>query len=107
MALLFLVGKYVTAKAPPSKTYTLLTSVHNDADDANNYNWVIGIAQLKAFSCAKKYLLQSDPIKYMPIVILPKLEATCYYHVHDHSIQKLTTFTQLVSLYTGSGDNTQ
>ena len=46
-----------------SKTDTLLTFVHNDADDADNaddaadaddYNWVIGIAQLKAFSCAKK-----------------------------------------------------
>ena len=39
-----------------SKTYTLLTSVHNDADntdDANDYNRVIGIAQLKAFSSAK------------------------------------------------------
>ena len=53
---LFLVGKNITAEAPPSKTYTLLTSVHNDADDANdvdnadNYNRVVGIAQLKAFS---------------------------------------------------------
>ena len=44
------------------KTYTLLTSVHNNSDDADatddadnsdNYNRVIGIAQLKAFSCAK------------------------------------------------------
>ena len=52
MALLFLVGKWVTAEAPPFKTYTLLTAVHNDADDANDYNRVIGIAQLKAFSCA-------------------------------------------------------
>ena len=35
----------------------LLTSVHNDADatdDANNYNRVIGMALLKAFSCANK-----------------------------------------------------
>ena len=38
----------------------LLTSVHNDGDntdardDTNNYNRVIGIALLKAFSCAKK-----------------------------------------------------
>ena len=38
---------------------TLLTSVHNDtdnaddADDANDYNRVIGIAQLKAFTYAK------------------------------------------------------
>ena len=38
----------------------LLTSVHNDADDAdttddtNDYNRVIGIALLKAFSCANK-----------------------------------------------------
>ena len=31
----------------------LLTSVHNDADDANNYKRVIGIALLEAFSCAK------------------------------------------------------
>ena len=40
----------------------LLTSVHNDADDTdtagnavntNDYNRVIGIAVLKAFSCAK------------------------------------------------------
>ena len=49
----------MTAEAPPSKTYTLLTSVHNDAgktdasDDANNtddYNRVIGIAHLKTFN---------------------------------------------------------
>ena len=56
MAPLFLVGKKVTDEAPPSKTYTLLTSVHNDADDANdanNYTRVSGVAQLKAFSCAK------------------------------------------------------
>ena len=43
-----------------SKAYTLLTSVHNDADnaedadDVDDYNRVIGIAQLKAFSCANK-----------------------------------------------------
>ena len=43
-----------------SKTYTFLTSVHNNAndadstDDADNCNRVIGIPQLKAFSCAKK-----------------------------------------------------
>ena len=49
MAPLFLVGKYFTAKAPPSKTYTLLTSVYNDADDANDYNRVISIAQLEGF----------------------------------------------------------
>ena len=36
MAALFLAGKSVTAEAPPSKTYTLLTYVHNDADDAND-----------------------------------------------------------------------
>ena len=59
MAPCFLVQKYVTAEAPPSKTYTLLTSVNNDAnnidhaDDADDYNRVIGIAQLKAFRCAK------------------------------------------------------
>ena len=56
MVPIFVVGKLVTAEAPPSKTYTLLTSVHNDADDAdatNDYNRVIGIAELKAFSCAK------------------------------------------------------
>ena len=34
------------------KTYTLLTSVHNNTDNADDYNRVIGIAQLKAFSCA-------------------------------------------------------
>ena len=43
------------------KTYTLLTSVHNDADDTDNadttdnaddYSRVVGIALLKAFSCA-------------------------------------------------------
>ena len=54
MAPLFLVGKCTTAEAPPSKTYTLLTSAHNDADNANDYNGVIGIAQLKAFPCANK-----------------------------------------------------
>ena len=38
-----------------SSKNNLLTSVHNntdDADDTNNYNKVIGIAQLNAFSCA-------------------------------------------------------
>ena len=56
MAPLILVGKLVTAEAPPSKTYTLLTSIHNNTDDANDaddYNRVIGIEQLNAFSCAK------------------------------------------------------
>ena len=39
----------------------LLRSVHNNADDANNadtaddYNRVIGIAMLKAFSCDKNW----------------------------------------------------
>ena len=39
---------------------SLLTSVHNDAGDtdatdyADNYNRVIGVVLLKAFSCAKK-----------------------------------------------------
>ena len=28
-----------------SKTYTLLTSVHNDLDDADDYNRVIGISK--------------------------------------------------------------
>ena len=43
-------------EAPPSKTYTLLTFVHNDvddtdnADDANNYNRVIGI-----FKCEQSF----------------------------------------------------
>ena len=39
------------------KTYTLLTSVHNDtdnADDADDYDRVIGVELLKAFSCASK-----------------------------------------------------
>ena len=31
----------------------LLTSVHNNADDTDDYNRVIGIAQLNAFSCSK------------------------------------------------------
>ena len=53
MIALFLVGMKVTAEAPLSKTYTLSTSVHNDVDNTYNYNRVIGIAQLKAFSCTK------------------------------------------------------
>ena len=57
----------------------LLTSVHNDtdaADDADGYNRVIGIALLKAFSCAKKktstqyaFMKVKWPIK--PLVIAP------------------------------------
>ena len=43
-----------TSVSTDCKTYTLLTSVHNDADDANDYNRVIDKAQLKAFSCANK-----------------------------------------------------
>ena len=34
----------------------LSTSVHNDADNANDYSRVIGIALLKAFSCAKNWI---------------------------------------------------
>ena len=58
-----------TSLSTDSKTNTLLTSVHNDADDtdamddadnANDYNRVIGIAQLKAFSCAKNYVNATD-----------------------------------------------
>ena len=51
MAPHFLVGKYVTAEAPPYKTNTLLTSVHNNADNAydtdkaKDYNSVIGISK--------------------------------------------------------------
>ena len=44
----FLVEKWVTTEAPPSKTYTLLTSVYNDVNDADNaddYNRVIGISK--------------------------------------------------------------
>ena len=43
-----------TCLSTDSKTYTLLISVYNDADTAYDYNRVIGIAQLKGFSCAKK-----------------------------------------------------
>ena len=32
----------------------LLTSVHNDADATDDYNRVMGITLLKAFSCTKK-----------------------------------------------------
>ena len=48
-----------TSLSTDSKTYTLLTSVHNDTDatdntdDPDDYIRVIGIAQLKAFMCAK------------------------------------------------------
>ena len=43
-----------------NKTYTFLTFVHNDADAANDYNRVIGIVQLKAFSCAKNRFIRSE-----------------------------------------------
>ena len=49
---------FTTSLSTGSKIYTLLTTVHNDADNANStddtdeYNRVMGIAQLKAFSCA-------------------------------------------------------
>ena len=42
-----------TSLSTDYKTCTLLTSVHNDADEADDYNRVIGIALLKAFSHAK------------------------------------------------------
>ena len=65
-----------------SKTYALFTSVHNDADntdtadDAYNYNRVIGIAQLKAFSCTDniEYLLIQTKIDCMSHIG----EDTCY-----------------------------
>ena len=71
MAPLFPVGKQVTAEAHPSKTYTLLTSVHNDADtadatdntdDVDNYNRVIGIAPLDAFFCANNMIRHQPPL---------------------------------------------
>ena len=31
----------------------MFTPVHSDTDDADDYNRVIGIAQLRVFSCAK------------------------------------------------------
>ena len=34
-----------------------LTSVHNDVDATNDYNRVIGIAQLNAFSCANNIII--------------------------------------------------
>ena len=40
----------------PLQKLQMLATVHNDEDDTNNtddYNRVIGIALLKAFSCAK------------------------------------------------------
>ena len=49
-----------TSLSTDSKTYALLTSVQNNADttdaadDTNNYNRVIGMTQLKAFSGANK-----------------------------------------------------
>ena len=44
-----------TSLSTDSQTYTLLISVHIDTDGANEYNRVIGIAQLKAFNCANNY----------------------------------------------------
>ena len=53
----------------------LLASAHNDADNANNaddYNQVIGIAQLNAFSCANKCY-------YLPVVgnVVKVMSQTC------------------------------
>ena len=51
--------RLTTSLSTDCKSCTLLTSVHNDAeaadatDDADDYNRVIGIALLKAFSCVK------------------------------------------------------
>ena len=45
------------ASSFPSKKLQMLIPVHNnadDAEDADNYNKAIGIALLKAFSCANK-----------------------------------------------------
>ena len=65
-----------TSLSKDCKTYTLLTSAHNDADnadaahtaddadDTDDYNRVIGIALLKAFSCAK------NNVRFMVISII-------------------------------------
>ena len=47
-------------EAPPSKTYTLLTSVYNDIDNAGNadYNRVIGISK-----CEQNFAT-TDPNKF-------------------------------------------
>ena len=60
-----------TSCSRDSKTYTLLTSVHNNTDntdDTHDYNRVIGLAQLKAFSCAKNQTY--DPIQQIYFQIL-------------------------------------
>ena len=45
-----------TSLSTDCKMCTLLTSAHNDTDDADSYNRVIGKVLLKAFSCAKNTL---------------------------------------------------
>ena len=42
----------------------LLTCIHNDTDATDDYNRVIGIALLKAFSCAKNQADKSNSLKY-------------------------------------------
>ena len=44
----------------------LLTSVHIDVDDAYNYNRVIGIALLKAFSCNKNAFSHFFTLNFTP-----------------------------------------
>ena len=66
MAEFFLVGNKVTAKAPPSKTYTLLTSVHNDVDNVDDCSRVIGISK-----CEKNFAnTQTHPHTYIQTDIL-------------------------------------
>ena len=51
----------------------LLTSVHNDADDTDDYNRVIGIALLKAFSCAKNVYIRKSLLIVNLLVALSNL----------------------------------
>ena len=61
-----------TSLSTDTKTYTLLTSVNNDVDDtdatdvAADYNRVIGIVQLKAFSCARNKVLPLHVKLFLP-----------------------------------------
>ena len=61
-----------TSLSTDCKSCTLLTFVHNNADAADNtdnYNRVIGIAQLKAFSCA---IPISNDIIHIEIIYISK-----------------------------------
>ena len=76
----------------------MLTPVHNDVnntDDADDYNRVIGIAQLRAFSCAKKETrITHGKCRYMSKTLDP-MEAPKFHLIQSTQSQLDENFSSM------------